>query len=61
VISGRGPIYLHSAIAQAIRSANSGIIIAHYDPKVQGAVIVYPLHLQGATATATELIDTIQS
>ena len=48
IVSGRGPIYLHSAIAQELRSQTCGVAIAHFDPKVNGAVVVYPHHLTGA-------------
>ncbi len=60
VVSGRGPIYLHSAIAQLLRSYVCGAIIAHYDPKLQAAVVVHPASMVGALVKNDRMNESIQ-
>ena len=60
VVSGRGPIYLHSSIAQLIRSYVCGAIVAHYDPKLQAAVAVHPPSMVGALVKNDKMNETVQ-
>jgi hypothetical protein len=52
VLSFRGPIYVHSAIANAI--AGYFMAVAHYDPKVGAGVVAFPSTLAGSIVKIEE-------